>query len=264
MTGRTGALTLGLWQSSGTPGDVTANLAEVAKAAAQAKAQGVDLLVFPECFLTGYFTDADVAQIAGEVEPALGQLAAIAAQLDMAFVVGSYLPGPMGVQNVALIVTPESGVQAPYAKQMLYGTWEEATFTPGQHPHAFDWRGMRIGVLICFDIEFPEVMRATAALDVDLVVVPTSLMAPAYAVPRLLVPARALENQVFVGYANRIGADAAHSYPGESVIAGPDGAVLANAGGGTELITARILATDVAKARAEFSYLEIIAAKGAS
>lgn len=108
---------------------------------------------------------------------------------------------------------------------------------------------MRIGVLICFDIEFPEVMRATAALDVDLVVVPTSLMVTACAVPRLLVPARALENQVFVGYANRIGEDAAHSYPGESVIAGPDGAVLARAGEGPELITARIHSTDVAKAR---------------
>ena len=264
MTGRTGTLTLGLWQSSGTPGDVAANLDEVAKAAAQAKAQGVDLLVFPECFLTGYFTDADVAEIAGAVEPALARLAAIAARHDMALVVGSYLPGPMGVQNVALIVTPETGVQTPYAKQMLYGAWEEATFTPGQRPHAFDWRGMRIGVLICFDIEFPEVMRATAALDVDLVVVPTSLMVPAYAVPRLLVPARALENQVFVGYANRIGEDAAHSYPGESVIAGPDGTVLARAGGRTELVIARINATDVGKARAGFSYLEIIAAKNAT
>lgn len=264
MTDRTAALTLGLWQSSGTPGDVAANLAEVAEAAPQAKPQGVDLLVFPECFLTGYFTDADVAEIAGDVEPALDQLAAIAAQHDMALVVGSYLPGAMGVQNAALIVTPEGGVQAPYAKQMLFGAWEEATFTPGQHPHAFDWRGMRIGVLICFDIEFPEVTRATAALDVDLVVVPTSLMVPAHGVPRLLVPARALENQVFVGYANRIGVDAAHSYPGESVIAGPDGAVLARAGGGTELITARIRATEVSKARAGFSYLEIITAKNAT
>lgn len=263
MTGRTGALTLGLWQSSGTPGDVAANLAEVAGAAAQATPQGVDLLVFPECFLTGYFTDADVAKIAGDVEPALDQLAAISAKHEMALVVGTYLAGTSGTQNAALVVTPEGGVHTPYAKQMLYGAWEKATFTPGQRPHAFDWRGMRIGVLICFDIEFPEVMRATAALDVDLVVVPTSLMVPACAVPRLLVPARALENQVFVGYANRIGADTAHSYPGESVIAGPDGAVLARAGEGPELITARIHSTDVAKAREGFSYLEIIAAKNA-
>jgi hypothetical protein len=94
----------------------------------------------------------------------------------------------------------------------------------------FDAGGLRVGVAICYDVEFPELIRAYARDGVQLVVVPTALMAPHDRVARLVVPVRALENQIFLGYANRCGQEPGLDFVGLSRICGPRGQILAEAG----------------------------------
>jgi predicted amidohydrolase len=79
-------------------------------------------------------------------------------------------------------------------------------------------------------VEFPEATRALALAGADLIVVPTANMADYDFVARSLVPVRAYENQLFVAYANFTGPEGALQYGGLSVVAGPDGAPLAQAG----------------------------------
>ena len=79
--------------------------------------------------------------------------------------------------------------------------------------------------MICYDVEFPEMIRHLALSGADLVLVPTALPASEHAafIARSIIPVRAFENQVFVAYANHAGRDDAFAYAGLSGIAAPDG-----------------------------------------
>ncbi|CAM5504952.1 Aliphatic amidase [Streptomyces glaucescens] len=84
--------------------------------------------------------------------------------------------------------------------------------------------GLRIGLMICYDVEFPENIRAHALAGTDLLLVPTAQMHPFQFVAEHLVPVRAFENQMYVAYVNRVGAEDEFEFVGLSTLAGPDGA----------------------------------------
>ena len=101
--------------------------------------------------------------------------------------------------------------------------------SPRSNLRAFD--GLKLGFLICYDVEFPENVRRLARAGAELVVVPTALPAEPFAnfIATRVVPVRAFENQIFVAYANHAGHDSRFSYAGLSSVAAPDGACLAAA-----------------------------------
>ncbi|MDW4497955.1 carbon-nitrogen hydrolase family protein [Sulfitobacter sp. D35] len=254
------SLHLGLWQSAGTPGDITANLAEVRRAADEAASAGVELLVLPECFLTGYFTDGDVAETAQRVGRQVHEdLASVAASTGVALVVGSYESDGAHVYNSAFVILPDTGLAGTYRKRALFGTWERAVFTPGRAPFLFDYKGVRIGLNICYDIEFPERVRELALGGADVVLCPTAVMAPYDMVPRHIVPARAFENHLFVAYANRIGVEGPYAFIGQSRIADPLGRVSAAAGAEPALVHAVLDMALRDTARADYDYLSDLA-----
>jgi len=98
--------------------------------------------------------------------------------------------------------------------------------------------GFKIALLICYDIEFPEPARRLALAGADIILVPTAQMEPYEQVARFVIPARAYENQVYLAYANHAGNDDGLNYIGLSSICGPNGAVLAAAGTGEEMLYA--------------------------
>lgn len=107
----------------------------------------------------------------------------------------------------------------------------------------FERGGLKFGILICYDVEFPENVRRLARAGVDVVLVPTALPASDHDafIARKLVPVRAFENQVFLAYADHCGADERFAYAGLSVIVAPDGTLLAEAGEtGEALLVAEI------------------------
>jgi len=111
------------------------------------------------------------------------------------------------VYNSAAVIGPAGTVLGQYRKTHLFGDFERAAYAPGKSfCQPFSLGGFSLGLLICYDVEFPEAVRATALAGADLILIPTALT-PEYAVvPELIVPARALENQVFVAYCNHAGA----------------------------------------------------------
>lgn len=221
---------LGIYQDEGTYGDVEANLLVIERETKRASVKGVELLVFPECFLTGYF-GPDPETVAVQFNgPEIKALEALVKTTNVALLIGSTLVEEGNLSNAALVITPEQGHCKTYRKRMLYGDWEQDTFIAGEQACIFDYKGVKIGILICFDVEFPETCRELAKMDVDLILVPTALMEPYDRVATLLIPARALENQLFVAYANRCGEEAPIKYVGQSVIAGPEGECISRAG----------------------------------
>ena len=223
--------------------DPDAGLAAVADAARRAASAGARLLVTPEMSLTGYAIGAD--RVAALAEPVPGPLtdrvAAIAAEHGLAIAVGLPVRTPAGVANTVVVVDSDGSLLAGYAKAHLYGDVDRDAFVPGDVGVVqFRLDGVVVGLLVCYDVEFPEAVRAHALAGTELLVVPTGLMDPYGHVGTVLVPARAYESQVFVAYTNRTGAEGEFVYCGASCVIAPDGTELARAGRGEELLVADV------------------------
>ncbi len=221
---------LALFQGAPRRGDIAGNLATIRAVASAAAGDGVDLVVFPECYLAGYYNPDRVEALAVDgADATMRALCAVAADAGTAIVCGLYELRGAAVANAAVLVGPDGAHLTTYRKTHLFGPWEQANFAPGGAGEVVTLGGIKLGLMICYDIEFPEPARRLARAGAELIVVPTALMAPAGVIPTVLVPARAAENQVFVAYANRIGAEDHLHFVGQSCIVGPDGGVLARA-----------------------------------
>ncbi|RBY89044.1 carbon-nitrogen hydrolase [Blastococcus sp. TBT05-19] len=223
--------------------DPEAALAAVADAAGRAAAAGARLLVTPEMSLTGYAIGADrVAELAEpEHGPLTDRVAAIAAEHGLAIAAGLPVRGAAGIANTVVVIDRDGTRLASYAKAHLYGDVDHDAFVPGDVGVVqFELDGLVVGVLICYDVEFPEAVRAHALAGTELLVVPTGLMDPYGHVGTVLVSARAYESQLFVAYANRTGSEGEFVYCGASCVIAPDGTELARAGRGEELVVADV------------------------
>lgn len=241
-------------------GDGDGNIQRIAAAAADAAAGGAKLLIVPELAVTGY--GAGPAAFAGLASPATGDVAerlgAIARESGIAIVAGFAEQDGRDTFNSALF-TDGIGTNAVYRKSHLYGDYERNAFRPGVPASVMvELGGIRLGMLICYDVEFPENVRRLALAGADLVVVPTALPKGSSGtfIANHMIQVRAFENQVFVAYINHCGADDHFTYAGLSRIAAPDGKLLAEASAeGETLLFAEIRPEDYARSRAENTYL---------
>ncbi|MDV7397713.1 nitrilase-related carbon-nitrogen hydrolase, partial [Arthrospira platensis SPKY1] len=88
--------------------------------------------------------------------------------------------------NAVQMVDADGTPVARYAKTHLFGAMDRAQFSPGaEAPRVFSWRGWRVGLLICYDVEFPETVRVLGLQGADLVLVPTANMREFDEVPRV-------------------------------------------------------------------------------
>ncbi|QIQ05793.1 carbon-nitrogen hydrolase family protein [Streptomyces liangshanensis] len=232
------SLRTALLQSSGRPGSVPGNLAVLDAAAGRAAAAGAGLLVCPEMFLTGYAIGDDVARLAEPADGASARaVAAIASRHGIAVAYGYPERDGERVFNAAQLVAPDGTRLADYRKTHLFGPFEREHFSAGDRPVVqAELGGLRLGLLICYDVEFPENVRAHALAGTDLLLVPTAQMHPFEFVAESVVPVRAFENQMYVAYVNRTGQEGAFEFVGLSSLAGPDGTTRARAGRGEELV----------------------------
>lgn len=224
----------------GIPGTVDDALAALDDAAFRAAAAGARLLATAEMYLTGYAIGDRVAALAEPADGPFGRrVAEIAARHGLGIVYGYPERDGDAVFNSARLVGPDGAGLANYRKTHLFGGFERAAFTPGDTPVVqADLDGVRVGLLICYDVEFPETVRAHALAGTELLVVPTALMRPYEFVAQTLVPARAYESQLHLAYVNRCGAEGEYHFAGLSCLVGPDGAVRARAGDAAELLVA--------------------------
>lgn len=246
-------------QMKASAGDQPANLARIEKAAREAAAQGAELLITPELALPGYGAGDDMRNLAeppgGEV---VAKLSLISLETKIAILAGFAEAAEGCTYNSAVFV---DGRKPPviYRKSHLYGDYERHLFAP-EPPAAriVEHGGLKIGILICYDVEFPENVRRLAQAGAELVAVPTALPASGHSelIARKMIPVRAFENQVFVAYVNHCGADNRFAYAGLSTVAAPDGTLLAEADDKSEtLLTADIRPGDFSQSMAANTYL---------
>jgi predicted amidohydrolase len=245
-------------QMQAVAGDRTANLLRIETAAREAAGQGADMLVTPELAVTGYGAGDAMSALAETADGDLSRrLAALARDTGVALVAGFAERDGGTVWNSAIYVDGERSLV--YRKSHLYGPYERKLFVPAEPTACIvEHRGIKLGMLICYDVEFPENVRRLAQAGAQAVLVPTALPASDHAelIARKMIAVRAFENQVFVAYVNHCGGDALFSYAGLSGIAAPDGTMLAEAPGtGEALLFAELDPTAYAASAAANSYL---------
>jgi predicted amidohydrolase len=165
----------------------------------------------------------------------------MATKHGMALVAGFPERADTVIYNSAIFAMPD-GTRAIYRKCQLYGRYEHALFQPGDAPPKLTtFGGLRFGVLICYDVEFPELVRHLALAGADAVLAPTAQpdTPDAPFIAGKVVPVRAFENGIAIVYADHAGADGRFGYAGRSCIALPDGTDAARAAPtGNEVIVA--------------------------
>lgn len=221
---------IALWQTAPLH-DPRQALDALEQIAERARANGADLMLTPEMTLGGYNIGAEQSQtLAASEHSFITALKTIAETHKIALVVGLAFAGPDRPYNGVIVLDANGEEQQRYHKTHLYGEVDRSQFTAGSAlSGVFDMGGWRIGLAICYDIEFPEVARALAVQGADIILVPTANMIPFDSVATRLVPSRAEENAVYLAYANYIGREGAFTYGGLSCICGPDGNDLARA-----------------------------------
>lgn len=250
-------LKIALMQASGEPRTVDEALAELDCSLGDAASEGTHLLITPELFLSGYGDRS--ATLAGAQErngPVLSKIAGMAAYHKVALVLGYPETCGAEVYNAAIVFDETGQVIHTYRKINLPSDYERACFKRGENVGIFEFRGVRCAVLICYDIEFPEMARSAALNDAELLIVPTALSNKWRIVPDCVVPARAFENGVFIAYCNFAGRTESADFTGLSAVFQPDGQPITRAGHDPAILFASIDTGKILDVRSQLHFLD--------
>lgn len=200
-----------------------------------ARHDGADLFVFPELFLGGY-TTIGIDDLALDLDgPEVGEMARLARENDAALVFGLHERVPGGVANSAACVDRRGNLVGLYRKTHLFGD-ERGAFVAGDELLVVDLGGVKAGLMICFDVEFPEVARSLALAGADLLVTISANMDPFGRDHDVFATARALENGVTHLYVNQVGEGEAFRFAGGTMAVSADGDRLAQAGASEDVV----------------------------
>ena len=221
--------------------DIEVNLATARRLMAKAKAQGADMVVFPEVQLSPFFPkhrrgedDAAKAWLMEDDHPALRALSDCAAEHGLVTVANIYRAESGRRFDSSPVFDADGrrlGVSDMVHVAQFEGFWEKDYYAHGEAFRVYDTAVGKVGVVICYDRHFPESWRACALSGAEIIATPACNLADE---PLDLfaqeIAVMAYQNSVYAAMANRCGVEDGVRYAGHSVVAGPDGAILARAG----------------------------------
>ena len=219
--------------------DKAANLRTMLARLTEAAGQGVGLVIFPECALTGYCYDSKPDALA-RAEPVPGPsveaFAGICKELNTHAVYGLLERDGDRLFNALALVGPD-GLVGSYRKIHLPFLGVDRFATPGDRPfQVHDLGGLKVGLSICYDGSFPETARVLTLLGADLIVLPTNWPEAAICSAKYGGNTRALENHVYYAAVNRVGHEGGFHFIGMSRIIDYGGNTITGSDGDEETI----------------------------
>jgi len=210
-----------------------ANLASIRQGLADLGPEGPGIIVLPELWSCGFAYDR-LQHCAMQTEELLAALQELACRYNL------YLAGSLPeeiltevdtlIYNTLFVVGP-NGVAGRFRKQQLFVPMgEEGHFRPGENPQSIATELGLVGGLVCYDLRFPDLARAMAGQGAGILLVSAQWPAMRREHWRTLLAARAIENQLFIVACNRCGITGSTQFGGGSMVIGPDGAILSEAG----------------------------------
>jgi len=232
-------------QISCTLGVLSANLSKIRKFSSRAREAGAELVVFPEMADTGYSMPVIQTHATSWTEGAVPELQEIARSCSIAIISGVSERDGDRIFNAQVLIDSGGKIQAKYRKTHLFAMApieENKCFSAGNELTSFALGELRLGLSICYDLRFPEVYRKLVVKDnVNVFIISSAWPFPRAEHLRVLLLARAIENQSYVIAANRVGADDGVTFCGGSAIIDPYGVTIAAASADREeLIIAEI------------------------
>lgn len=209
------------------------NLAKMEEMADKARIEfSAEIIVFPECSLTGYCFD-NLEEVRSESEEALGPsvraVSGISLNKKIGIVFGMLQKSGDRFYNVSVFCFPDGRILY-YRKTHLPVLGADRFVEHGDQLGVFDTEYGRLGMIICYDLRFPEPARELALQGARLIIQPTNLPCGGEAHLDFFTRARACENRVYLISANRIGEERGYHFLGKSQIIGPSGELLAELG----------------------------------
>lgn len=244
-------LKIGLVQMNIALAQVEKNVEKAEKYVQEAAAKGVRLLVLPELWTTGYALE-NIAALSEEISGYTAQRIASWAQTHQMCIVAGSIPirRSHGVTNTTLVFDQMGNMVAQYDKVHLFQPMAEDQYLlPGDNTTLVDLWGWKCGLMICYDLRFPELSRALTNAGAELLIMPSEFPEPRIGHWQTLIKARAIENQLFFLGVNRVGQDNQNQFFGHSMAVGPWGEVLNNETDQEELIVVTISKSQIIEAR---------------
>jgi predicted amidohydrolase len=244
-----------LFQQDSDAGNVLGQLRMLAQEADRIRGRA-DVLVCPQLYMTGYNVGSRVLTLAeGQRGAFLTAVQRIARAAGLAIVCGYPEAADGHCYNAAVAIDAAGNKLANHRKLHLSRQGERSIFAPGDRLVLFRLGGVRTAILICYDVEFPETVRAAALAGAELILVPAALRKQYRQLAEKMIPTRAFENGLFLAYVNYAGRERDWLYCGQSAVIGPDGGEVVRAGEGPETVTARIDTAEIDRVRAALPYI---------
>ncbi len=236
-------------------GNVEANLERGINYVKTAATEDADLVVFPELWTTGYYLSNDDFRALAETTQGstISTLRKVAMEHKVSIISTFCEKEEDNLYISAALIHEDGSLKAVLRKSLLWGR-ERDIFTPGKLSYpTFDTKFGKIGILICYEMEFPETSRLLALEGADLIVSPSVWSWSASRRWDIQLPARALDNTVYVLGVNTVG----NRSCGKSKLVGPLGDVLFEASESKEEMIIRNMDREsIALAREEVSYID--------
>ncbi len=210
---------------------------------------GTDLVILPEMFSSGF--DYDNLKKHSEATPHILQQLKQTAQAENVIIAGS-MPEIEGnnIYNTLYLINKNGLLAGSYRKVHLFSpTGENDHFQNGAEPIVCKTSIGNIGLMICYDLRFPELCRRLTDMDAQIIIISAQWPSPRVEHWDALIKARAIENQVFIAAANRCGQSGNLVFPGHSQIISPWGKELAKADNNCTLLSSTINLDEISRAR---------------
>lgn len=239
-------------------GDPDANYQQVEVAIQRAAEQTVDVIVLPEMWNTGYALTRLNVVADDDGQRTRQLLSKLARQFRVNIVGGSVAVARDGhYYNEMLAIDRHGQLVSQYDKVHRFGLMAEDRYiTAGATENVFELDDVAAMGVICYDIRFPEWLRKQAAQGPRVIFVSAEWPTQRQMQWRLLLQARAIENQAFVVAVNRVGSDPDNQFGGQSLVIDPLGDLLAIGGAHPQLITATLDLAQVERVRGQIPVFE--------
>lgn len=224
-------------------GDISENEKRITAALREAAGAGVDIAVLPELWNSGYDLENLDNLAQKEKGSSMTLLKALAKECKMNIVGGSLAEKrDSGIYNMTPLINRKGIITEKYRKVHLFPLVleEQRYFTAGDSWGIGEADDIPLGLMLCYDLRFPEFCRNIVLRGAKVVFVPAEWPKERIAHWRVLLQSRAIENQVFVVGVNRVGRDDTSVYNGHSLIIDPYGNVLAEGSQEEEIIYAEL------------------------
>lgn len=231
------------------------NLAKVEGMVAAASQSGAQIVLLPELWSTGYDLER-MEEHAKATEGLILRLSQLAKQRSI-YIIGSLITKKgEDYFNTATIFSPKGQVVGEYDKAHLFPPLEEDRyFSPGRSTPLFDLPWGKTALAICYDLRFPELFRKYTLGGARIVFLPGEWPYPRLEHWRVLLQARAIEDQLFIVACNRVGEARGHRFIGRSAICDPRGERVIEGGEEEALLVATIDLDLVEEVRRQLPFL---------